>query len=251
MRRWLTTLAAASLLSLSLCFAADAQIDFALSVDATTQVDATLQSMGQDVQSVAPSGSVAVKLVLTEHPVHGVVAQSVEILSGSLAVADLSWSVAGENETLTAAMTEASVSAVSSPILALATGTNTAEVPTADLSLAVAAGVLSADGTVVDHAIEVMRVFAADPRPLKLGSTATIVTTPLPSGAVAVELRIPIDEAIPVDPPFLVSYLTIDGELVLSGSAPWRVPASPHPLWVGVALLLAGLAVTRRRSLAR
>ncbi len=249
MRRSFATLAAAWLLTLALT--AQGEVVVELSVAPATSLAATLESMDQDVVPAEPSGALFVRLVLTEHPVHGLVAQSVEIVPGSLSIGDLAWFVSGAYETLTASLGGGTASAVSSPIPASPTGANTAEVPTDDLTLELMGGELSASGTVVDHGIDVTRDLSLDPWPIELGSVATIVTTPLPAGAVAIELRIPVSQAVPIDPPFLVSWLTLDGELVLSGTRPSPVPATPHPLWVGVALLLAALVVQRLRSFAR
>ena len=115
----------------------------------------------------------AARVQLVEHPVHGLVASSVEIVSGALDVADLSWSLDGRHESLDATLNGGSVEAASAPI--------------------------------------------------------------------------PIAEVAPLQPPFLVSLLLVEGPLALAGTAqPPGLPTSPHAVWVGASLLISGWFAARR-----
>jgi hypothetical protein len=247
-RRSLALLAAGLLLALA--STAGASVDVELFVDVSSDLEATLLSMGEDVQPAAVVGSFVVRLELIEHPTHGLVAQNVEILSGSLTVGDLGWSLSGPFETLTASLADGAASASSSgPIVATPIAANTSDVPTSDVALTLEAGDLSASGTVAGHGITVGRSFAADPRAVDLSAPAQILTVEAPSGVVGVRFDLPITLAVPIDPPFLVSWIQLDGTLVLSGTIPSTLPASPHGLWAGAALVVAWWAAVRRRRL--
>ncbi len=235
----------AGLLATSLASTARADVSAILGVDATTSVRTTLLSMGEDTQPATPVGSVVLHLGLTQDPVYGLVAQSVEILPASLAIGDLGWGVSGSFEDLEVTLTDGAVDLASSRLAAVPVGDHTAELAASDFTVGLQAGLLTATGTVLDQPIAVLRELATETWPIDLSQPATIVTTPLPGGAVAVELRIPVQEGVPLAPPFLVSWLTVDGTLVLSGTTTVPVPASPHPLWIGVALVLATLAADR------
>jgi hypothetical protein len=228
--------------------ASDARADVVvtLSVDPETSLRATLLSMDEDPQPVSPSGSATLQLVLTLHPTYGTLAESVELVAGSLSFADLEWSVAGSLEDLSAGLTDGMASLAISPVSTTPVGVNTAAVAPDAVKIALEDGQLSATGVVVDHPIFVMHDLVDAPFPVDLGQSATVVTTTLPSGVLAVVLRVPIDEAVPLDPPYLVSWLQIDGELVLSGTTGLPVPASSGPLWLAGALLLASAWAHRR-----
>jgi hypothetical protein len=237
-----------TVLLLATASSAHAQVTVVLSSGASSNVTATLLSMDDDLQNTTISGAITAQLQLTEHPLYGTVVQSIELLPGSLSVGNLGWSVSGTEESLTASLSNGSAKLSSSPVAATATGVNTASLPTSDFVLKLSEGQLVASGTVLEHPIAVSRALAADPRSVQLEQSATVVTTPLSSGAVAVELHIPIAEGIPLDPPFLVSWLAIEGELVLSGTTPVNVPSSPNPLWIAAALLAATMLALRRPS---
>jgi hypothetical protein len=222
-----------------------AEIDVKLSVDPDTHLQATLLSMDESSQSVQPSGSVTLRLVLIEHPTHGTLAESVELLPGSLTFADLDWSLSGSLESLSAGLIDGEASLVISPVTTIPVAPHAAAVAPDAISVELASGQLSATGVVVEHPIFLMHDLASAPFPVDLGAGATVVTTPNPSGTFDVVLRVPIDEAVPLDPPFLVSWLQIGGELVLSGTTALTVPASSGPLWLASALLLASALAFR------
>lgn len=242
MRRSFALAVAASLLFVA--SPAVSSVEVELFVDPATDLEATLLSMGEDVQPVTAAGSFVVRLELVEDPIHGLVAESVEIVSGNVTVGDLGWSLSGPQETLTASLANGAAFASSSgPIVATPIADNTSEVPTPDVMLTIDGGELTASGTVVGHGITVGRSFAADPRPVDLSAPGHILTIP----GLCVEFDLPISLGVPLDPPFLVSWIQLEGTLVLSGTVPSTLPASPHGLWVGAALLVAWWAAVRRR----
>lgn len=219
-----------------------------LAVDGSSDVRAKLRSMEELTRTADVSGTLRARVELVEDPVNGLVAKSIDFIGGSLSVVDLDWELDGTYESLVADFKGGTASAVGGVISATAVGTNEAEVAMDSLGITMDGGSLTAGGTVVDFDILVVRDLDSAPWPLTLKSNATLVTTPGPAGRVDVSLHIPLAEAVPVQPPFLVTYLHIDGVLALSGtSPPTSLPASPHPLWLGACLLGAGWLAERRR----
>jgi len=224
---------------LTLAQGAAAAVNVVLAVDAASNVTATLDSIDEQAETVAATGSVPIHVELVAHPEYGLVASSIEILAGDLEIADLSWSLMGRYESLEMNFVGGSVRTTSEAIAATPIATNTAEIPLDDLTLLLDGGMLTTIGTVFGHPIALDADFADGPAALGLEDVATIVTTPVANG-VEVLLTIPLAQVAPVAPPFVVTLFRVEGPLVLAGTGqPPAVPASPHAVWLG-ALLLAG-----------
>jgi hypothetical protein len=225
---------------------AQVQADVLLSVDASSGVTATLRSLSDDVEAVPVSGTVLAHVVFEEHPLYGRVASSVEIVSSDLTLGDMAWSLSSSLETLSGSLSNGGVSIASTPIPGVANAAHTATLATSDLVVLLDDGELAASGMVLDDGVLASRFLDADPRVVRLAPTASVETVPSAGGQTQVALHIPIDERVPVDPPRLVSWLTIEGELVLSGAAPAPAPLLPHPWLLGAVLLGAAVIALQR-----
>jgi len=232
--------------------AAAAQHTVKLSVDPGTAITARLLSFGEDELPASVTGDVTAQVVLADDPSYGIIVGELSIPSGELAIGPIVWSVSNALESIDAELVDALAQVTASPVDAIGVGSRTSVIPTDDLLIVMNAGSLAASGPVLDGTLTIDRLFDVNPRSIKLGPQATLVTGSQPSGETYVELRIPIDEAVPLAPPYLVSWITIQGELVLSGSAVAAVPVSPGvpPIVVGL-IAAAGVLMLHRVGRAR
>lgn len=230
------------------------ELEATLDVDPATSLTIALDAIGTASGPVVVSGDVEITLLVSNHPTFGTVATVVTPTGGRLFVADLGFSPSFGNLGNHVSLSFATASLAAAPdgpaVSATPIGPGTASAPLDGIGVVLDSGTASATGTALGSPVNVVSDFGAASGELHedSGALATIETSGPLGGPVDVTVTIPIDAFLlalggpPLDVP-----MTLQGQIVLSGTAAYPVPSLQGPaLGVLAALLLASGLLARR-----
>ena len=202
-------------------------------MDPATSLTIALDAIGTASGPVVVTGDVEITLQVTNHPTFGTVATILLPSGGRLFVADLGFSPSfGSHVSLSFATASLAAAPDGPAVSATPIGPGTASAPLDGIGVVLDSGTASATGTALGSPVNEVSDFGAASGELHedSGALATIETSGPLGGPVDVTVTIPIDAFLlalggpPLDVP-----MTLQGQIVLSGTAAYPVPSLQGP----------------------